>query len=63
LRLVRSEQKHYEALQTKLAALGAEITDTHERIAWVIEWKIDLIHIQPGKPTQNGGMESCAMSA
>ena len=27
-------------------------------LAWAIEWKIDLIHIQPGKPTQNGGMES-----
>ena len=27
-------------------------------LAWAIEWKIDLVHIQPGKPTQNGGMES-----
>ena len=28
-------------------------------ITWhAIEWKIDLLHIQPGKPTQNGGMES-----
>jgi hypothetical protein len=35
LRLVWSEQEHYEALQAKLAALGAEITDTHERIAWL----------------------------
>jgi hypothetical protein len=35
LRLVWSEQNHYEELQAKLAALGAEITDTHERIAWL----------------------------
>ena len=27
-------------------------------LAWAIEWKIDIVHIQPGKPTQNGGMES-----
>jgi hypothetical protein len=27
-------------------------------LARTIEWKIDLIHIQSGNPTQNGGMES-----
>jgi len=27
-------------------------------LAWAIERKIDIVHIQPGKPTQNGGMES-----
>lgn len=35
LRLVWSEQEHYEALQTKLVALGAQIADTNERIAWL----------------------------
>jgi putative transposase len=36
---------------------GPELTSRHF-LAWAIEWKIDLVHIQPGKPTQNGGMES-----
>jgi putative transposase len=36
---------------------GPELTPRHY-LAWAIEWKIDLVHIQPGKPTQNGGMES-----
>ena len=41
---------------------GPELTPRHF-LAWAIEWKIDLVHIQPGKPTQNGGMESCVTSA
>ena len=32
---------------------GPELTSRHY-LAWAIEWKIDLVHIQPGKPTQNG---------
>lgn len=36
---------------------GPEMTSRHY-LAWAIEWMIDLVHIQPGKPTQNGGMES-----
>ena len=36
---------------------GPEMTSRHFQ-AWAIEWKIDIVHIQPGKPTQNGGMES-----
>ena len=36
---------------------GPELTSRHY-LAWAIEWKIDLVHIRPGKPTQNGGMES-----
>lgn len=36
---------------------GPELTSRHF-LAWAIEWKIDILHIQPGKPTQNGGMES-----
>jgi len=36
---------------------GPELTSRHY-LAWAIEWKIDVVHIQPGKPTQNGGMES-----
>jgi putative transposase len=36
---------------------GPEMTSRHF-LAWAIERKIDIVHIQPGKPTQNGGMES-----
>lgn len=36
---------------------GPEMTSRHF-LAWAIDWKIDIVHIQPGKPTQNGGMES-----
>ncbi len=36
---------------------GPELTSRHY-LAWAIEWKIDLVHIQPGKPTQNGYIES-----
>jgi putative transposase len=36
---------------------GPEFTSRHF-LAWAIELKIDIVHIQPGKPTQNGGMES-----
>jgi putative transposase len=36
---------------------GPEMTSRHF-LAWAIKWKIDIVHIQPGKPTQNGGMES-----
>jgi putative transposase len=36
---------------------GPELTSRHY-LAWAIDWKIDAVHIQPGKPTQNGGMES-----
>jgi putative transposase len=36
---------------------GPELTSRHF-LAWAIDWKIDIVHIQPGKPTQNGGMES-----
>ena len=36
---------------------GPELTSRHY-LAWAIDWKIDLVHIEPGKPTQNGGMES-----
>jgi len=36
---------------------GPELTSRHF-LAWAIKWKIDLVHIQPGKPTQNAGVES-----
>ena len=36
---------------------GPELTSRHF-LAWGIEWKIDLVHIQPGKPTQNAQVES-----
>jgi hypothetical protein len=48
---------------------GPERTSRHY-LAWAIDWKIDLLHIQPGKPTQNArtgvcraSTESCATSA
>ena len=36
---------------------GPEMTSRHF-LAWAIERRIEVVHIQPGKPTQNGGMES-----
>jgi putative transposase len=36
---------------------GPELTSRHF-LAWCIERKIELIHIQPGKPMQNGRIES-----
>ena len=36
---------------------GPELTSRHF-LAWCIEKKIELIHIQPGRPMQNGRVES-----
>jgi putative transposase len=36
---------------------GPEFTSRHF-LAWALEWKIELRHIQPGKPTQNAHVES-----
>ncbi len=36
---------------------GPELTSRHF-LAWAIEHGIELLHIQPGKPTQNGRLES-----
>jgi putative transposase len=36
---------------------GPELTSRHY-LAWAIECKIDLAHIQPGKPTENAYVES-----
>ena len=36
---------------------GPELTSRHF-LAWNLERKIQLVHIQPGKPTQNGYVES-----
>jgi putative transposase len=36
---------------------GPELTSRHF-LAWSVEWKIELRHIQPGKPTQNAHVES-----
>jgi len=36
---------------------GPELTSRHF-LAWCIERKIELVHIQPGKPTQNAYVES-----
>ena len=36
---------------------GPELTSRHF-LAWCIENRIELLHIQPGKPTQNGHIES-----
>jgi putative transposase len=35
---------------------GPELTSRHF-LAWTVEWKIELRHIQPGKPTQNAHVE------
>jgi len=36
---------------------GPEMSSRHF-LAWCIEKRIDAIHIQPGKPTQNAHVES-----
>jgi putative transposase len=36
---------------------GPELTSRHF-LAWALEWKIELRHIQPGRPMQNGHVES-----
>ena len=36
---------------------GPELTSRHF-LAWCIERQIELVHIQPGKPTQNARIES-----
>ena len=36
---------------------GPELT-SHHFLAWALEWKIELRHIQPGKQTQNAHVES-----
>ncbi len=36
---------------------GPELTSRHF-LAWAIENRIELLHIQPGRPTQNGRVES-----
>ena len=36
---------------------GPELTSRHF-LAWSVERQIELVHIQPGKPTQNGRVES-----
>ena len=36
---------------------GPELTSRHF-LAWALEWKIELRHIQSGKPTQNAHVES-----
>ena len=36
---------------------GPELTSRH-LLAWCLERKIELVHIQPGKPTQNAHVES-----
>ena len=37
--------------------MGPELTSRHF-LAWCIERKIELVHIQPGRPMQNGRVES-----
>jgi putative transposase len=36
---------------------GPEFTSRHF-LAWAIEWKIELVHIEPGRPVQNAHVES-----
>ncbi|MBS1852433.1 MAG: transposase family protein, partial [Acidobacteria bacterium] len=36
---------------------GPELTSRHF-LAWCVDRQIELVHIQPGKPTQNARIES-----
>ena len=35
---------------------GPELT-SRRMLAWAGDWKVGLVHIQPGRPMQNGGVE------
>ena len=37
---------------------GPELTSRHI-LAWALDWKIELQHIQPGRPTQNPYVAYC----
>jgi len=41
----------------RVQAHGPELTSRHF-LAWCVERQIELVHIQPGKPTQNAHVES-----
>jgi putative transposase len=43
--------------QTIRSDNGPEFTSRHF-LSWALEWKVELLHIQPGKPTQNAHVES-----
>jgi len=36
---------------------GPELTSRH-LLAWCVDWKVQLVHIGPGRPMQNGRVES-----
>jgi putative transposase len=44
-------------LQAILCDNGPELTSRHF-LAWCVDRQIELVHIQPGKPMQNGRVES-----
>jgi len=56
-RVLKAAMERFGRPQSIRCDNGPELTSRHF-LAWAIDWKIDLVHIQPGKPTQNGGMES-----
>jgi putative transposase len=41
---------------------GPTLTSRHF-LTWALEWKIELRHTQPGKPTQNSGIENSEREA
>ena len=47
----------YGAPQSIRCDNGTELTSRH-MLAWAVERKIELVHIAPGRPTQNGRLES-----
>ena len=60
LRSLQPSQPHpnnSETNRTFPRCYGPELTSRHF-LAWCVERQIELVHIQPGKPTQNARIES-----
>ena len=54
--IISSPEGHVGQPQAIRCDNGPELTSRHF-LAWCVERQIELVHIQPGKPTQNARVE------